>query len=62
MQDQAERLRLMVRDLNEKIRDEVFGSSPRRCRVITVTSGKGGAGKTNLALGLAITLPGPAMA
>ena len=56
MKDQAEHLRLMVRSLQDKIRDEVFGSSPRRCRVIAVTSGKGGVGKTNLALGLAITL------
>jgi flagellar biosynthesis protein FlhG len=46
----------MVRSLQDKIRDEIFGSSPRRCRVIAVTSGKGGVGKTNLALGLAITL------
>ncbi len=58
MKDQAEHLRLMVRSLQDKIRDEVFGSSPRRCRVIAVTSGKGGVGKTNLALGLAITLAG----
>ena len=56
MKDQAEHLRLMVGSLQDKIRDEVFGSSPRRCRVIAVTSGKGGVGKTNLALGLAITL------
>ncbi len=56
MKDQAENLRLMVSSLQEKIRDEVFGSSARRCRVIAVTSGKGGVGKTNLALGLAIIL------
>jgi flagellar biosynthesis protein FlhG len=46
----------MVKSLQDTIRDEVFGSTPRRCRVIAVTSGKGGVGKTNLALGLAITL------
>jgi len=56
LKDQAEHLRLMVRTLQDKIRDEVMGSSPRHCRVIAVTSGKGGVGKTNLALGLAITL------
>jgi flagellar biosynthesis protein FlhG len=56
LKDQAEHLRLMVRSLQEEIRGEVFGSPSRRCRVITVTSGKGGVGKTNLALGLAITL------
>jgi flagellar biosynthesis protein FlhG len=46
----------MVSSLQDKIRDEVFGSVPSRCRVVAVTSGKGGVGKTNLALGLAITL------
>jgi flagellar biosynthesis protein FlhG len=46
----------MISSLQDKIRDELLGSSPRRCRVIAVTSGKGGVGKTNLALGLAITL------
>lgn len=56
MKDQAENLRLMVKSIQEKIQDELFRSSPRRCRVIAVTSGKGGVGKTNLALGLAITL------
>jgi flagellar biosynthesis protein FlhG len=56
VRDQAESLRMMVRSLQKKIADELFHSSPKRCRVIAVTSGKGGVGKTNIALGLAITL------
>lgn len=56
MPDQAENLRVMVRSLHKKIEDELFHSSPKRCRVIAITSGKGGVGKSNIALGLAITL------
>ncbi|MGD0152355.1 MAG: MinD/ParA family protein [Thermacetogeniaceae bacterium] len=56
MLDQAENLRLMVRSIHKKMEDELFHSLPRRCRVIAITSGKGGVGKTNIALGLAITL------
>lgn len=56
MRDQAENLRSMVRDLEAKFRAQILEPLPGRCRVIAVTSGKGGVGKTNLALGLAITL------
>ncbi len=56
MQDQAENLRVMVKSLQKKIEDELYRSSPKRCRVIAITSGKGGVGKTNIALGLAVTL------
>jgi flagellar biosynthesis protein FlhG len=56
MNDQAENLRQMVQSLQQQIREEVLQSSPRPCRIVAVTSGKGGVGKTNLALALAITL------
>lgn len=55
MNDQAEKLRLLAKSLQEKIRKQIF-SPPAPCRVITVTSGKGGVGKTNLALALSLAL------
>lgn len=55
MNDQAERLRFLARALQDKIRSQLF-EVPQTCRVIAVTSGKGGVGKTNLALGLALAL------
>ena len=47
--DQAERLRLIMKDKTGKQEQ-----SEREPRVITVSSGKGGVGKTNLAINLAI--------
>lgn len=49
MIDQAETLRRMVR---QKQIEEGF--TPSTCKVITVTSGKGGVGKTNLVVNLSI--------
>ncbi len=55
MKDQAERLRLIAKSLQEKIRNQIYNNM-KTCRVLAVTSGKGGVGKTNLALGLSLAL------
>lgn len=49
--DQAERLRQIVKGLKEKQR-----AYAQKARIITVTSGKGGVGKTNFTLNCAIAL------
>lgn len=53
MHDQAERLRQLTLAAESGRR---FIKKKKALRVITVTSGKGGVGKTNLAVNLAITL------
>jgi len=55
MKDQADKLRTMARDIKTKIESEILKGT-KRTRVVTVTSGKGGVGKTNFAVNLAISL------
>ncbi|MBR3731509.1 MAG: MinD/ParA family protein [Spirochaetales bacterium] len=53
MVDQAEDLRKMMKEMNGSDAVKGYGGH-RKTRVITVSSGKGGVGKTNLAINLGI--------
>lgn len=50
MADQAEKLRELVRQ-----KQQIAAQDDSKCKIITVTSGKGGVGKTNLSSNLAIS-------
>ena len=60
MNDQAEKLRQVIDNLKLKQAvNQMIGPVPpvkRSARVITVTSGKGGVGKTNITINLSIAL------
>jgi flagellar biosynthesis protein FlhG len=62
MMDQAEKLRSIINSLNnikpnsEGAQEGVGVSMKKKTRVITVTSGKGGVGKTNISINLGLVL------
>jgi flagellar biosynthesis protein FlhG len=56
MRDQAEKLRELARGFQATTKSPVIKQPESRARVITVTSGKGGVGKTNLTVNLALAL------
>ena len=58
MQDQAERLRQMMGKIQGKGSAPVPSPLAGRSRVIAVTSGKGGVGKTNVSVNLALAMGG----
>ena len=53
MNDQADKLR-QLNEMSGTARSAVLKPLPTKARVITVTSGKGGVGKTNFTVGLAL--------
>lgn len=56
MWDQAEKLRKMVKTVHVKPQSAVIKANHSKARVITVTSGKGGVGKTNFTVNVALAL------
>ena len=56
MQDQAERLREMMGRMSEAPALGRPAARPSPCRVIAITSGKGGVGKTNISVNLALSM------
>jgi len=54
MEDQAEKLRELMRQKNSAQDKHSQGKEGKKARIITVTSGKGGVGKTNMSVNLAL--------
>ena len=54
MGDQADGLRLLMREIHKTAEDGMTHDDTRKTRIIAVTSGKGGVGKTNIATNLGI--------
>jgi len=56
VQDQAERLRILMEKLNTPTSLDRSLNALSRCRLIVVTSGKGGVGKTNVSVNFALAM------
>jgi len=56
MSDQAQRLRQLASNLKSEIKQKSRPMGQHKSRVVAVTSGKGGVGKTNFAVNLALGL------
>lgn len=63
MRDQAEKLRMLARSIKQQVEDDIntqaqqqTESQIHKTRVIAVTSGKGGVGKTNFTINIALAL------
>ncbi len=55
MRDQAEKLRVLARTLKHQVECEIKGTQ-KKTRIMAVTSGKGGVGKTNFTINFALAL------